>query len=571
MSNWPEYYCPVSARLGKEDNLLQLSAQDAKPKWFEEPSDAQIHTLSEIASAFVPKYEDKVTNPVVDISDACCAGFELSSSKYLLISWEPFSREAAADIWMELMRAVEHSTESGVQAAALPHNHLAVMLDYRPDAAKTNYPEMIEQYNGYGQFRYELDDLHNGGLVHGGINERWINTSHGKGRCIFGVGLSTAYSAWRSRSLTLGNLVGDPRYASARELAGEAPCAAFDRHALAALMIAFHCSKSNVKAAKPWRREINGPDAFLSRAPQGGFFLPYARKVQTLNRLITTFEEALDTAVSARTREKVARIVSTPPASDSTTDSAASPILNLDKELRTLSDKIGLVQTEIIKMNDAIENQKESQKVEGEPKPQTAYAKYAMIVMAVTTAILCIVLSVFLFKSMRPAASAKAPKVACTGNCIKEEGGKCAVDRSCIESELKIQGWNPPGHTPPPPDTGPADLESNTVLDEQCKPWEGPLQSYNFSSRNYTLRPNELSKIKILMNSCIPKSIRAELWAKPREGTEKLNRKLLPIWNGFQNEKNVMQTNIEWKLVVGQNKPRRLFIKCIKECNEGTD
>lgn len=256
-------YCRISARLGSREDLERLTAKELIAEWYPLRDPAVLRS----AQRFAPERRGDIKlSESAAISDACFVGYQAQHGSkpvgYVLASRETYDPDELTEIWQDLAQALQHRALSGMDAASIQEGRVLVHVLYPPQAGGLSSADPTTQVRGlFG----ELEKLHAAGLVHGGINERWLNpAAQWK---VFGVGLSAVYAVWRRRSLgQIGLLVGDPRYAAPRELVGDPVCAEFDRWALGAVVIAL-CAGRTLRdgARKIWHDPVVGPDSFLLR------------------------------------------------------------------------------------------------------------------------------------------------------------------------------------------------------------------------------------------------------------------------------------------------------------------
>lgn len=280
--NWPKYFCPVSARLGSEDSLSALCANDTPCKPFQPIIGAENRKGAAAAYALAKRYtkawytrDGAILDADPALSDACFAAFPLSPAHCLLVAWHAFPAEAVSGIWDELAGAIMDANITGIRKAAVPKNRVVVLLDYLPQWSP------VTRETQHGNLIATLKLMHKSGYVHGGINERWLNPE--SPRRVFGLGLSSAYAAWRAtQGIKLRNLRGDPRYACAEELLGEESNPEFDLRALGATLIASYSSLSDDRRDLPWKRNVNGPSALLARIANRESYQQYSKNVREL-------------------------------------------------------------------------------------------------------------------------------------------------------------------------------------------------------------------------------------------------------------------------------------------------
>ena len=241
-------YCPVSGRFGSEE-LPWWSPSDAGPRRAELRPGELLSLLAELGER--PGAESPA-------ADAAFAAFT-SGADTLLLSRRPFDADDLELITAELLAAAEHPALTGVRRAQVtPAGHVLVVLDHAP------VPGPLQETGDVRALFADLSALHDAGLVHGGLNERFVNPQAPAGRRIMGVGLSEAYAAFRRQEgLAIGPLRADPRFASPAELRGEPASPAGDRFALAAVCV------TEAQAAgepTPAMDPIQGINAHLQRA-----------------------------------------------------------------------------------------------------------------------------------------------------------------------------------------------------------------------------------------------------------------------------------------------------------------
>ncbi len=336
--NWPKYYCPISARLGSQESLATLSANDEPCRLFQpiygnengQAAAATFNLAKRYAGAWYAR-DSSTIDADPDLSDACFATFPLGTKHCLMVSWQTFPDEAISAIWEELAGALMDATFTGIRKAAMPKGKVVVLLDYLPGWS------FVSREAQHGNLIATLKIMHKGGYVHGGINERWLNPE--SPRRIFGLGMSRAYATWReSQGVNLRDLRGDPRYACAEEILGGESCADFDLRALGATLIASYGSISDDRRDLPWKRNVNGPSALLARIANRDGYKEYSKNLRELTSarrlLFAKKREVLppaggdgSTDVNVEHRKDVATIVDKPgPARPAETVATAAPL-----------------------------------------------------------------------------------------------------------------------------------------------------------------------------------------------------------------------------------------------------
>lgn len=257
------YFCPVSARLSSSSfelftpNDTPIRRFETKPApWREALEQVKISVGGEIEAA----------------SDACFAAFSSNEGGIVLVSRVAFAGDDLERITDELLLAAGRPDLSGIlRSLVSPSGHVVVVVDYQPIAERADSAEHAEA------LVENLQALHQAGLVHGGINERFLNPGSPAGRRVFGVGLSETYAAWRRvQGLALGELRADPRFASPPELRGEPASAAGDNFALAATIL---CEVQSPGAAIPALDAVQGINALLAKSRQRDVLVAYAQDI----------------------------------------------------------------------------------------------------------------------------------------------------------------------------------------------------------------------------------------------------------------------------------------------------
>lgn len=257
------YYCPVSARFSTSSFEL-LTPNDTPIQRFERTAD-DLRTVLESLDISVLQELDAA-------SDACMAAFSKDGDQTVIISRDVYGANDLERITDELLAAAGHPEVSGlVRSLVSPAGHVVVVVDYVPEAAQIHTAEQAAALiDG-------LQHLHAHDLVHGGINERFLNADNPEGRRVFGAGLSELYAAWRRNAgLKLGELRADPRFASPKDLRGEAATFESDNFALAATILS---EIEEDSSAAPALAPVQGVNALLEKARQRDLLVERAQAV----------------------------------------------------------------------------------------------------------------------------------------------------------------------------------------------------------------------------------------------------------------------------------------------------
>lgn len=257
------YYCPVSGRFSSSSFELYTPA-DTPIRRFENAA-AGLRDVLDTAKV-------RVASELPDGSDACLAAFASPDGGTVLISRHAFGSDDLERISDELLLAAGRPDISGVRSAKLsPTGHVIVVIDYVPAAAIAASAEHAEALLA------DLRTIHDAGLVHGGINERFLNPEHSAGRRIFGVGLSETYAAWRrAEGLSVGDLRADPRFASPEELTSAPASIAGDSFALAAVIL---CEVQGAGQQIPPLEAVQGINNLFHKAAQRELLVGYLANV----------------------------------------------------------------------------------------------------------------------------------------------------------------------------------------------------------------------------------------------------------------------------------------------------
>lgn len=246
------YFCPISARFSTSSFEL-LTPNDTPIERFEQP-DADLR-------AILASEQLKVQEEHPEASDACMAAYALDGERYALISRHPYAADDLERITDELFLAAGFPELSGIQQSLVTkEGHIVLVTDYAPIAQEISTAEHAANVIS------DLRALQDAGLVHGGINERFLHPEHPAGRRIFGLGLSELYAAWRrNQGLQLGDLRADPRFASPEDLRGEPATSQSDGFALAATLLSETAEDSSTTPALD---PVQGVNALLQKAGQ---------------------------------------------------------------------------------------------------------------------------------------------------------------------------------------------------------------------------------------------------------------------------------------------------------------
>lgn len=239
------------------------------------PSDTPIQRFEQTGDdvrAVLESVDVAVLQDLEAASDACMAAFSIEGGQTALVSREVYGAHDLERITDELLEAAGHPEVSGiVRSLVSPKGHVIVVVDYVPNAAQIQTAEQA------AALIQGLQQLHASGIVHGGINERFLNADNPEGRRIFGVGLSEIYAAWRRNAgLKLGELRADPRFASPKDLRGEVATFESDSFALAATIL------SEIEAdtsAGPAVAPVQGVNALLDKARQRDVLVERAQAI----------------------------------------------------------------------------------------------------------------------------------------------------------------------------------------------------------------------------------------------------------------------------------------------------
>lgn len=258
-----QYFCPVSARFSTSSFELLT------------PNDTPIERLKESDTDLVAILESlqfTVQQENAAATDACLAAYTLQGDQHVLISRHAFEAADLERITDELFSAASLPELTGIVRATIsPTGHVVVHIDYVPDASPVTSAEHAASVLS------ELENLHAHGLIHGGINERFLHPEHPAGRRVFGVGLSETYAAWRrQQGLQLGELRADPRFASAEDLRGENATVQSDNFALAATILS---EIADPPSDAPALHAVQGINALLQKARQRETLLERANAI----------------------------------------------------------------------------------------------------------------------------------------------------------------------------------------------------------------------------------------------------------------------------------------------------
>lgn len=257
------YYCPISARLSSSSFEL-LTPNDTPIQRFE-PSTDTLRAAVESAKLSVGSELDAAT-------DAAFAAFAMNEGGAALVSRIAYGADDLERITDELLVAAGRPDLSGIlRSLVTPEGHVIVVVDYVPTASRVMSEEHAEALVA------DLHALHDAELLHGGLNERFLNPEATAGRRVFGVGLSEAYAAWRrAQSIAIGELRADPRFASPAELRGEPASVAGDQFALVAAIL---CEIQDPGEANPALDAVQGINALLDKARQRDVLVAIAQRV----------------------------------------------------------------------------------------------------------------------------------------------------------------------------------------------------------------------------------------------------------------------------------------------------
>jgi len=243
------FYSPITGQIFEGKEGCPLHPEDAELREFtDEVKNSE--NVKRVLKELYPEPPGKRWEREHDgATDACMACYVLSSGNildppnYVMVSRKPFDEESIPLIWLDVASALTYARSSGMLEAGFEDGHLWVKLNYEPKPSKGIGASAFERIEDAIKV---LKEWHEKNLVHGGINERWLNFEPVAKYRIMGVGLAAAYAAWRRMNgVNTGLMIADPRYACPRELMGELSSPSFDYHALAATVFAYDPNFAN--------------------------------------------------------------------------------------------------------------------------------------------------------------------------------------------------------------------------------------------------------------------------------------------------------------------------------------
>lgn len=286
------YYCPLSGRFS-DSELTLFNAVDAPIERLAERTRSAEDVADEV--------DERLGAYIDSASDALFDAFE-SARGALLVSRIAFEADDLVEICAELSAAAGRRELTGVLRSSLSKDgHLVVALSHIPT------PGPVSEASEVQQLFADLEALHSAGLVHGGLNERFINPGATAGPRISGVGLSHAYAAWRRyQGFELAGLRADPRFAAPelieatfRDEVDDELLKRSDRFALATVILT---EIQEPGAPGPAMDAVNGANALMHRAGKRGVWLELAQNVgdKKSGDLLRNAIEAASTAPDQR-------------------------------------------------------------------------------------------------------------------------------------------------------------------------------------------------------------------------------------------------------------------------------
>lgn len=247
-------YCQLSAAFATANKDVWLVPEDVTQGSFDSPT-----TPEWLCGYLEQTFHVSGLRLDESISDACLCAFAGAKGGAWLATWDVYSGEDILEIWTGLAQALLRRTISKILEARVEDGRILLHLEYQPVAGD---PKDLADIKRSTKLLERLAAAHRSGLVHGGINQRWVSLSPHPN--IFGFGLAALYAAWRrGHGIKLGLLSADPRFASPDELMGETASARSDQFSLAALITASHLTTHGLADKIPLR--VQGGNSFLDR------------------------------------------------------------------------------------------------------------------------------------------------------------------------------------------------------------------------------------------------------------------------------------------------------------------
>jgi hypothetical protein len=247
-------YCPLSAVFATTNRDAWLIPEDVDLGMFD-----PLTTPEELRGALEKAFRVRDLRLDVEASDTCLCAFTDPQGGAWLVTWDMYSEGDQLEIWADLARALLLCKVSKLLEARIEGGRVLVHLGYRPVVGD---PKDLVDVNLSTRLLDCLAVAHRSGLLHGGINQRWISVAPHPN--LFGFGLAALYAAWRHKqNVQLGLLGADPRFASPDDLMGEPPSIRSDRFSLAALITAGYlkCTGQDDKIPS----HVQGGNSFLDR------------------------------------------------------------------------------------------------------------------------------------------------------------------------------------------------------------------------------------------------------------------------------------------------------------------
>ncbi len=247
-----KFYSPITGQIFERKEGCPLHPEDAELREFTDEVKNSENVKRVLKKAFPGDPTTYWEREHDGATDACMACYKVRSEdvpnslNYLMVSRKPFDEKSIPAIWLDVASALTCDEMSGMSGAGFEDGHLWVTLNYEPRPSNDTSTRWPIGGKKIDEAIAVLEGWHQRSLVHGGINERWLNFWTVPKYRIMGVGLAAAYAAWRRMNgVNTGLMIADPRYACPRELMGELSSPSFDYHALAATVFAYDSNFAN--------------------------------------------------------------------------------------------------------------------------------------------------------------------------------------------------------------------------------------------------------------------------------------------------------------------------------------